>query len=202
MKKETFTFSVRDISEIAVMCALAIVLDRFVRIPIGSTGGSLNISTLPLFIVALRHGWFKGFIASGIVYGLTTCLLDAYGMQFFVFDYLIAFGSIGIGGLLSKIIFKQYENKGAKGKVLAFSLVIVIVGIFFILRTLAASMDSMIFYGYTFWASIVYNVSYIGPSSIAVSVLLCLILPVIAIINGRYPSNYLKEDINDEVSEE
>ena len=202
MKKETFTFSVRDISEIAVMCALAIVLDRFVRIPIGSTGGSLNISTLPLFIVALRHGWFKGFIASGIVYGLTTCLLDAYGMQFFVFDYLIAFGSIGIGGLLSKIIFKQYENKGAKGKVLAFLLVIVIVGIFFILRTLATSMDSMIFYGYTFWASIVYNVSYIGPSSIAVSVLLCVILPVIAMINGRYPSNYLKEDINDEVSEE
>ena len=202
MKKETFTFSVRDISEIAVMCALAIVLDRFVRIPIGSTGGSLNISTLPLFIVALRHGWFKGFIASGIVYGLITCLLDPYGIQLFVFDYLIAFGSIGIGGLLSKIIFKQYENKGAKGKVLAFLLVIVIVGIFFVLRTLAASMDSMIFYGYTFWASIVYNVSYIGPSSIAVSVLLCVILPVIAMINGRYPSNYLKEDINDEVSEE
>ena len=43
MKKETFTFSVRDICEIAIMSALAIVLDRFVKIPIGSTGGSINI---------------------------------------------------------------------------------------------------------------------------------------------------------------
>lgn len=195
MKKETFTFSVRDICEIAIMSALAIVLDRFVKIPIGSTGGSINISTLPLFIVALRHGWFKGFLASGVVYGLTTCLLDAYGMQFFVFDYLIAFGAIGIGGLLSRLIFNCYNEKGAKGKVFAFVLLVIMVLIFFVIRTLSASMDSMIFYGYTFWASVVYNVSYVGPSSIGVAIILCLLLPVISYINYRYPSKYLQEDV-------
>ena len=60
MKSSFFKFSVRDIAEIAVLCALAVVLDKFGKIPIGSTGGSINISTVPLFIIAFRHGWFKG----------------------------------------------------------------------------------------------------------------------------------------------
>ena len=200
MKKEVFTFSVRDICEISLMAALAIVLDRFVKIPIGATGGSINISTLPLFLVALRHGWFKGFIASGIVYGLTTCLLDAYGMQFFVFDYLIAFGSIAIGGLFSKLIFRNYNKSKALNIVISFALVVAVVAIFFVIRTLSASMDSMIFYGYTFGASVVYNISYIGPSCIAVAVLLCLLFPAISLINKFYPSSFLKEEY-DEVEE-
>ena len=81
MKSSFFKFSIRDIVEIAVMCAFAVVLDKFVKIPIGATGGSINIASVPLFIVAYRHGWFKGLIASGVVFALITCILDAYGFQ-------------------------------------------------------------------------------------------------------------------------
>ena len=108
MKSGFFKFSVRDIVEIAVMCALAVVLDKAVKIPIGSTGGSLHISAVPLFIIAFRHGWFKGFIASGIVFGLVKCILDGYGFQFFFFEYLIAFGSIALAGLFGRMIFKFF----------------------------------------------------------------------------------------------
>ena len=71
--KKTFGFTVKDIAEIAILSARAIVLDRVVRIPLGATGGSINISMVPLYVIALRHGWFKSFIAGGIVYGLITC---------------------------------------------------------------------------------------------------------------------------------
>ena len=111
MKSSFFKFSVRDIAEIGVLCALAIVLDRFVKIPIGATGGSINIAAVPLFIIAFRHGWFKGLIGAGVVFSLATCLLDGYGFQYFLFDYFIAFGSIAIGGLFGPIIFKSFNKK-------------------------------------------------------------------------------------------
>ena len=90
MDKKTFTFDVRDMVEIAMLCALAIVLDRFLKIPLGPTGGSLNLSMVPIFFINLRHGWFKGFVAGGLIYGLITCLLDGYGMACYPLEYFMA----------------------------------------------------------------------------------------------------------------
>ena len=109
MKKDLFKFSIRDITEIAVMVALAIILDKFVKIQVGATGGSINIATVPLFIIAFRHGWFKGLIASGILFGIVTNLLDGYGINTYPFEYLIAFGSIEIAGLFGKMIFNNFK---------------------------------------------------------------------------------------------
>ena len=200
MKKGLFYFNVREIAEVAIMSALAVVLDRFVRIPVGATGGSINISTLPLFLVALRHGWFKGLLAA-LVYSLLTCLFDGYGMQFFVFDYLIAFGSIAIGGLFSKLIFSLYNKK--KGYiVLAFALIVLVVGIHFIIRTLSATVDSMIFYEYPFMAGFLYNVNYVSLSCLGVLVLLCALLPLITVINKLFPTSFLKEDLEEDSEED
>ena len=60
--KKTFGFNVHDIVEIAMLSALSIVLDQFLKIRIGATGGSINLAMLPLLIISLRHGPFKGFI--------------------------------------------------------------------------------------------------------------------------------------------
>ena len=198
MKSSFFKFSVRDITEIAVMCALAIVLDRFVKIPIGATGGSFNIAAVPLFVIAFRHGWFKGLIGAGVVFGITTCLLDAYGFQFFVFDYFVAFGSIAIAGLFGPMIFKNFNKKSAIGKVYAALYIILVTAIFCVIRTLSASMDSMIFYGYTFGASVAYNIGYVGPSAGIVAAILILLLPVFKSINQVYPTVFLKDVIDDE----
>ena len=90
--KKVFGFTVKDIAEIAILSALAIVLDRLVRIPLGATGGSVNISMVPLYVIALRHGWFKSFIAGGVIYGLITCLFDGYGLICYPLEYFVAFG--------------------------------------------------------------------------------------------------------------
>ena len=199
MKSSFFKFSIRDITEIAIMCALAVVFDKLLKIPLGQTGGSINFATVPLFLIAYRHGWYKGLVGAGLVFGVTTCLLDAYGFQYFFFDYFVAFGSIAIGGLFGSLIFKTYSKKGALSKVIAIAIVILTVAIFFVVRTLSASMDSMIFYGYTFMESIIYNVGYIGPSCGIVAIILVILLPLFKFINQIYPTPYLKDVVEEAI---
>ena len=201
MRSSFFKFSIFDIVEIAVMCALAVVLDTFVKIPIGATGGSINVALLPLFIVAFRHGWFKGFIASGIVFALITCLLDGYGFQFFFFEYFLAFGSVAISGLFGPTIFKNFNKKSALGKVLSIAFIVLGVAITFVIRTICGTIDSMIFYEYAFGPAFVYNVSYIGPSCLILAIVLPLLLPVFKSINQVYPTVFLKDVLSEETSE-
>lgn len=198
MKKNLFKTNIREICEIAIVSALAIVMDRFVRIPVGATGGSINICSIPLFIIAYRHGWFKGFIASGIVFGLITCLFDGYGMQFFPLEYLVAFGSIGIGGLFGKKINDLINTKGTSSKVIAGLMVVATVSIFFVIRLFAATLDSMIFYEYPFKAALIYNISYIGPSAGALAIFLIMLLPLIKILNKMFKTEYLSESYDEE----
>ena len=195
--KNVFKTNVREISEIAIMSALAIVMDRFVKIPSGITGGSINICAIPLFVVSYRHGWFKGFLASGIVFGLITCLFDGYGMQTYPFEYLIAFGSIGIAGLFGKTIFRLASSNEIKNKIYSGLLVVLTVLIFFVIRTLFASFDSMIFWELTFAGALAYNLPYVGLSAGGVAIFLLILLPIFTEINKMYKTNYLEED-NDE----
>ena len=202
MRSSLFKFSVRDIAEIGVLCALAIVFDKFVKIPIGQTGGSINIAAVPLFMIAYRHGWFNGLVGAGVVFSLTTCLLDAYGFQFFLFDYFVAFGSIAIGGLFGPAIFKNFNKNKALNIVISIALIILTVAIYCVIRTLSASMDSMIFYEYSFGASVAYNISYVGPSAGVTAVCLAFLLPVFKSINQMYPTTFLKDLLEDEDDEE
>ena len=54
MKKATFGFNINDIAEIAILCSLAIVLDQFCKIPLGATGGSINVTII--------HHCFKAWV--------------------------------------------------------------------------------------------------------------------------------------------
>lgn len=192
MNKKTFTFTIYDIVEIAMLSALAIVLDQFVKIPIGATGGSINISTLPLFFISLRHGWFKGFISGAFIYGLTTCLIDGYGLHFYPLEYLVAFGSTGFLGIFSGYIYKNYESK--KGIIISLFLLIASVLAFTVIRYFVASLDSIIFYeGYTWAAAFLYHSTYIPISAATVLVLLCVLIYPLMKINKLFPTSYLKE---------
>ena len=143
MKKSVFGFSVRDIAEIAILVALALGLDKL-KISVGATGGSVNFAMFPLFVIALRHGPFKGFIAGGIVYGLISCLLDEYGMQFYAFDYLIPFGAPALLGFIAKYVDDHFDTefnkKNALGIVLSY--VFIAVGIMVVcgIRILSSSI--------------------------------------------------------------
>lgn len=190
MKKELFVFKVRDIVEIALLCALGIVLDRFVKIPIGANGGSINISLVPIYIVSLRHGWFKGFFAGGLIYGLITCLLDGYGFNTYPFDYLVAFGCTCILGAFTPYIYKNF-NKSPSKTVLCFVVVICCVLLSGIIRILSSSINSVLFYETTYVGGIIYN-WYMVPTAISNAIIVSLLLYLIMKLSKVFPTTYTK----------
>ena len=195
MKKGLFTFSVRDIVEIAMLCAIAVLFDCFIKIQIESTGGSLNIAMVPLFIIALRHGWFKGFVAGGIVFGLITCAIDGYGFASYPLEYLVAFGAIGIAGIFGNMVNSLMDRSSPKKVAIAYAILIGTVAIVATIRFFAASIDSVILWQYGWGEAFGYNAPYVYFSAIAVGVILCALLPMLKVVNNLYPSNYLKDDV-------
>ncbi len=97
--------------ECAIMVALATVLSLIkIEFPYG---GSITIcSMLPILIIGYRYKLLVGCL-TGVVYGLIQMLFGmsnfAYAtswqaaLMILFFDYLIAFGVIGLGGVFRKI---------------------------------------------------------------------------------------------------
>lgn len=194
MKKAIFGFTVHDMAEIAMLCAIAVLLDVFVKIQIGSTGGSLNIAMLPLFIIALRHGWFKGLISGGIVFGLITCLIDDYGIATYPLEYFVSFGAVAILGIFGRYVNQRLIRGDAKKVTSAYGIVIACAVAAALIRFFAASIDSVILWDYEWGAAFTYNAPYVFFSAIAVCVILCLMLPTVKMLNNLYPTAYLKSD--------
>ena len=167
------SLGVNDIVEIAIFVCFAIVFDfPMFKIKIGATGGSISITMLPLLILCIRKGFIKGFFACGIIFALVSCLLDGYGFAFFPFDYLLGFGSLAIIGLFRKKIL-------ANSKKMSVTNVIIGTLLCLLARTFAATISGIVYYNMNFWASFVYQITYIGPSGGIVVVLLLFLLPVI-----------------------
>ena len=206
MKKALYGFTVREMVEIAVLCAIAIVLDKFVTVDIGATGGSLNISMVPIFIVSLRHGWFKGFIAGGIVFGVISCLLYGYGFGYYPLEYFVAFGSTCIlgffGGYINKCYNEFYTSTNDENNknyrifqlLKSFGLIFVCVLAWAVIRFFAGVADTLIFYPeFTFVEALLYHVGYVFASAGVVMIILMLLLHPISVINKRFTTPYLNE---------
>ena len=177
--------NVRGMSEDAILLASAFVLN-FIKIPLGATGGSINFQMLPLMIIALRRGPLVGFICSGVIYGLVTCITDGYGFATFPFDYLIGFGSAAIVGFFRPLI---YPEKPAKHGYLIPEIFILVAGILStFVRFVGSTTSSMVIYGYQFVPALSYNVLYIPLSGAAAVALLMIVLPVLQKLNRKYPT--------------
>lgn len=183
LANEKDAFSVRDMAEIGVFSAMAIGL-QFIKIPIGATGGSINLGLVPLFLIALRHGPAKGFVASALIFGLITCLTDGYGFNTYPFDYLIGFGGVAALGFFRKFCFKQNE-KGYSP--LGFLWIAVGVAIASLVRFAGGTASSMINYGYTFTAACAYNVIYVFVTGGVSLVAMELLFIPLAKINKVFP---------------
>ncbi|MFA6780701.1 MAG: energy-coupled thiamine transporter ThiT [Bacilli bacterium] len=163
-------FSTYQIVEMAMLVSLAIVLDLpGFKIRIGSAGGSIGFTMVPLFILVLRQGSIKGFIGTGIVYGFATCILDGWGLVTYPFDYLLGYGSLALLGIFKPLILSNHITKfNVKGMLfMILGVVIAIAG-----RLMASTLSGVIYYEVDFWGSLVYNTSYILPSAGIVLVLL------------------------------
>ena len=193
MEKRKSFLSVKEMVEMALLVALAVVLDLDgFKISLSADGGSIGFTMVPLFILGYRHGFFKSLIGVGVIYGLTTALLDGHGLMYYPFDYLIAYGvSISIGSFFSKAIF--YKGEFGSDKVLNILCLVLSVLITGIVRVLGHSLSSMVFYEYTFEASVAYNIAYVGPSIAICFLVLIILYPTLRLLNKKFPTNFTKK---------
>ena len=195
-------FVVRDIVEIAMLVAIAVVLDldglKFTVFP---SGGSIGLTMVPLFIIAFRHGVVKGFFGIGIVYALITCMLDGHSWAYFPFDYVLAYGSICLAGFFFFFFFKD-EMKTKKDYALSITFYIIAIIMGCITRLIGSTLSSLIIYPLveggeplSLWAAITYNFTYIGPSALFVIIVMIVLYYPLLRIQKQFPTKNFQEMI-------
>ncbi|MBP5091283.1 MAG: energy-coupled thiamine transporter ThiT [Bacilli bacterium] len=178
-------YSVHDITEIGVLTASAIVLDViFHFIPnIPGQACSISIALLPLYLIALRHGAAKGFLASAIVYGLITCATDGYGFFLYPLDYFVGFAGVAVLGLFRPLILgKDQEGYNAKG------IIFIVVGTILsaVIRLIGSGASSIVNYGYTVEAALIANLSIFISAGICAAIMVAIYGPLLK-INRLFP---------------
>lgn len=178
-----FNMTVKDIAEMASLVGLSLVLDLAIfKLKVVPNGGSISLVMLPLFILSLRKGPLKGFIACGIVFGFINCIIDGYGIVTYPLDYLLGFGSIALAGFFKPLVF-NVEGKMTVSSSL-FLVLAVFIGCFG--RLVFSTISGMVIYETAFVDSVWYQLSYIGPSSAIVLVALFLLYKPLIAINKRF----------------
>ncbi len=88
-------------AELSFAIALAAVLSLFkLKLPHLLYGGSVSLDSVPLFVVALRHGPLPGGMA-GLAYGVVHFAMAPYFVHpiQLVLDYPLAYATVGIAAL-------------------------------------------------------------------------------------------------------
>lgn len=108
---------IRTLAESAIMIALATLLSVFAVYNMPFGGSVTLFSQMPIIVIAYRYGTKQGLI-TGLVMGILQMILGAENFSYVTgilafiilifFDYLIAFGVLGLGG-----IFRKRFNKPA-----------------------------------------------------------------------------------------
>ncbi len=181
------SIDVKEMVEMAILVATAIVIDVIVHfIPnIPGQVGSVSFATLPLFIIALRHGPVKGFLCASFIYGLITCLTDGYGIWLYILDYFVAFSGVAIIGFFKKQILENGKDTYNLKGILLIILSVVLAGF---VRLIGSGASSILNYNYTFGAALTVNSLYIGLSAVITGAMLVALYRPLLVINKRYPA--------------
>lgn len=154
MRSSKFQLTTRDITFMAMYLALFVILDYlanilpFFKMP---QGGTLGLGTIPLLLASYQLGWKKGTIVSvlSVLMQFITGQMYLLGFVQFLLDYLIAFGVYGLA-----CCFPNW--KWFYSGVLAVNFV----------RFISSTISGVVFYETTWWASMVYQASYMIPTTI------------------------------------
>ncbi len=145
---------VRELVLMAFYIALFMVLDvlanaiPFFQMP---NGGSWGLSTIPLLLASYQFGWKKGTFLCLIAVLLMFVTGAMYTPDFagFLLDYLIAFGVYGLASLFPNI---GWFYSG--------------VLITNALRFVSSTLSGVWVWGVDWWGSIVYQASYMIPTTV------------------------------------
>ncbi|MDR1359156.1 MAG: energy-coupled thiamine transporter ThiT [Coriobacteriales bacterium] len=198
------------ITEVALAIALATVLNFVqIRLPINIAGGSINLSMLPIALVALRRGMISGAVA-GTAFGFLDLLLEPFILVpvQVLLDYPLPYLLFGLGVGLFSGLYNRYAlqaDRRVTGRFLAGGSLIIVValvvggvlrlvphvlsGVFFFAEYAAdffASAPSLlgagpVDSGLNVWVySVGYNATYVVPSLVCVGICLLVIAPILA----------------------
>ena len=157
----------------ALSIALSYVLScfRLYRMP---QGGSVTPgSMLPIMLFSAAYGVGPGVVV-GVVYGALQYLQGGWFLNVwqFLLDYLLAYSALGLAGLARKLP-KRWGLYAA----------IVIAAV---VRALSATLAGYMFWDTAFWASLVYNGTYLIPDTLICIVLaLAVAKPVMKILQAK-----------------
>lgn len=160
------------LTEIAILAALGVVLDKIVLFQMPQ-GGSVTLVMLPIFLLAFRRGLVPALIG-GFVVGTIQLFFGGYFLNFFQvsLDYLLAYSALGLAGL-----FVKEKQVPSLVSILSGATIASLGRLFF------SFLSGVIFYGeyapkgVPVWQySLVYNASYIVPcAALALVVLVILV---------------------------
>lgn len=173
--------------EIAIFGALGYVLD-FISFSMPQ-GGSVSLAMIPIILMAFRRG-----LGAGLLTGLTVGLLQLVTGQVYIvplsfgfaftqvtLDYLIAFASVGVAGVMRSAYVKNVRL-GSKGAAVAAVVTGAFIGAF--LRYLVHVIVGIWFFaefatGNVYLYSFTYNATYMFPAFL-LTAFVCSILFIAA----------------------
>lgn len=176
MRTDKKTNDVSVLVKTAVLLAVTFVLNQVTLFRMPQGGSVTAFSMFSLFLVSYLFGPRQGILA-GLAYGLIDLVISPYvihPVQLFM-DYPLAFGAIGIGGLLRNQ--KHGMIKGYCLGVLGRYLIVVLSGIIFWGIYAAEGFNAVS------W-SFFYNMTYMLPEAIAT--LAIIAIPAIRNIFERF----------------
>lgn len=190
------------LTESAIMIAFATILSVIaITLPFG--GSVTAFSQLPILILAYRYRTKWGLFAGG-VYGLLQLMLGAENLRYatsalavaaiILFDYLLAFAALGLGGLFRNKLNSQGMEMALGGVVASAVRLLshIIVG-YFVWRVFAPEGQAPLLY------SISYNASYMIPEAV-ITCLGALVVGAILNFRGDNITQRQKEDTDRERS--
>lgn len=157
--------------EIAIFGALGYVLD-FVAFKMPQ-GGSVSLVMIPIILMAFRRGAAAG-ILTGLLVGLlqiitgvisVTPLSFGFVVMQVILDYLVAYGVVGLAGIMRGKYLKAYRNKKS-GSMIAAIVIGTLIGS--LLRYIMHVITGVLFFGMfaegnVLIYSVVYNATYMIP---------------------------------------
>ena len=166
-------WNARTIAFAALAMALSFVLScfRLYRMP---QGGSITPgSMLPIMLFSAAFGMGPGLLV-GVSYGVLQYLQGGYFLNVwqFLLDYILAYAALGMTGIARKLPEKwgMYASMALAA----------------VCRALSATLAGYMFWDTAFWASLVYNGTYLIPDTLVCMVLATFIAkPIMRIFKAR-----------------
>ncbi|MDR0297286.1 MAG: energy-coupled thiamine transporter ThiT [Streptococcaceae bacterium] len=164
-------FPLRELTEIALMTALATVFDHLKLFDMPQ-GGSVTLVMLPIIFIGLRRGLRAGLL-TGLFVGLIQLIFGGFFLNPLqvLLDYILAMLSVGVAGFW-------------RGKSTLSALTVAVFAAS-ALRLLSNFLSGVIYYGSyapkgtPVWLySLIYNASYIVPAGILSAVVLVILSAV------------------------